>query len=42
MRGFPSGVTMFDGSVHGFASQEVNLSTVDHIVFYKSPSADWQ
>ena len=39
MRGFPSGVTLFDGSAHGFTSQGVNLATVDHVEFYKGPSA---
>lgn len=39
MRGFPSGLTLFDGAAHGFTSQDVDLSTVDHIEFYKGPSA---
>ncbi|WP_424360782.1 TonB-dependent receptor [Methylocystis parvus] len=39
MRGFPSGVTLFDGAAHGFTSQGVNLSAVDHVEFYKGPSA---
>ncbi|WP_036291496.1 TonB-dependent siderophore receptor [Methylosinus sp. PW1] len=39
MRGFPGGLTLFDGAAHGFTSQEVNLSTVDHVEFYKGPSA---
>lgn len=39
MRGFPSGLTLFDGASHGFTSQTVDLSTVDHVEFYKGPSA---
>jgi iron complex outermembrane receptor protein len=39
MRGFPSGVTLFDGASHGFTAQDVDLSTVDHVEFYKGPSA---
>lgn len=39
MRGFPSGLTLFDGAAHGFTSQDVNLSTIDHVEFYKGPSA---
>ncbi len=39
MRGFPSGLTLFDGASHGFTSQDVDLSTVDHVEFYKGPSA---
>lgn len=39
MRGFPSGLTLFDGAAHGFTSQDVDLSTVDHVEFYKGPSA---
>lgn len=39
MRGFPSGLTLFDGAAHGFTAQEVDLSTVDHVEFYKGPSA---
>ncbi|MBG0811035.1 TonB-dependent receptor [Methylosinus sp. H3A] len=39
MRGFPGGLTLFDGAAHGFTAQDVNLSTVDHVEFYKGPSA---
>ncbi len=39
MRGFPAGVTLFDGASHGFTAQNVDLSTVDHVEFYKGPSA---
>ncbi|CCJ07910.1 TonB-dependent siderophore receptor [Methylocystis sp. SC2] len=39
MRGFPAGVTLFDGAAHGFTAQDVDLSTVDHVEFYKGPSA---
>jgi len=39
MRGFPSGVTLFDGAAHGYTSQSVDLSTVDHVEFFKGPSA---
>lgn len=39
MRGFPSGLTLFDGAAHGFTSQDVDLSTVDHVEFFKGPSA---
>jgi iron complex outermembrane receptor protein len=39
MRGFPSALTLFDGAAHGFTEQDVNLSTVDHVEFYKGPSA---
>lgn len=39
MRGFPSGLTLFDGAAHGFTSQDVDLSTVDHVEFYKGPGA---
>jgi iron complex outermembrane receptor protein len=39
MRGFPSGLTLFDGAAHGFMAEDVNLSTVDHVEFYKGPSA---
>ncbi len=39
MRGFPTGVTLFDGASHGFTAQDVDLSTVDHVEFYKGPSA---
>ncbi len=39
MRGFPSGITLYDGSAHGFTAQGVNLTTVDHVEFYKGPSA---
>ena len=39
MRGFPSGVTLFDGAAHGFTAQDVDLSTVDHVEFYKGPGA---
>jgi iron complex outermembrane receptor protein len=39
MRGFPAGVTLFDGAAHGFTAQNVDLSTVDHVEFYKGPSA---
>ena len=39
MRGFPAGVTLFDGASHGFTAQDVDLSTVDHVEFYKGPSA---
>jgi iron complex outermembrane receptor protein len=39
MRGFPAGVTLFDGASHGFTAQSVDLSTVDHVEFYKGPSA---
>jgi iron complex outermembrane receptor protein len=39
MRGFPAGLTLFDGASHGFTSQEVDLSTVDHVEFFKGPSA---
>jgi iron complex outermembrane receptor protein len=39
MRGFPSGLTLFDGAAHGFTAQDVDLSTVDHVEFYKGPSA---
>jgi len=39
MRGFPSGLTLFDGASHGFTAQDVDLSTVDHVEFYKGPSA---
>ncbi|WP_246728941.1 TonB-dependent siderophore receptor [Methylosinus sp. RM1] len=39
MRGFPNGLALFDGTSHGFTSQEVDLSTVDHVEFYKGPSS---
>lgn len=39
MRGFPAGLTLFDGAAHGFTVQDVDLSTVDHVEFYKGPSA---
>ncbi|MGJ0454618.1 MAG: TonB-dependent siderophore receptor [Methylocystis sp.] len=39
MRGFPSGLTLFDGASHGFPAQDVDLSTVDHVEFFKGPSA---
>ncbi|WP_244613517.1 TonB-dependent siderophore receptor [Methylosinus sp. Ce-a6] len=39
MRGFPAGLTLFDGAAHGFTSQDVDLSTVDHVEFFKGPSA---
>ncbi|WP_018407632.1 TonB-dependent siderophore receptor [Methylocystis rosea] len=39
MRGFPAGVTLFDGASHGFTAQDVDLSTVDHVEFFKGPSA---
>ncbi|WP_363345920.1 TonB-dependent receptor domain-containing protein [Methylocystis echinoides] len=39
MRGFPSGVTLFEGAAHGFTAQDVDLSTVDHVEFFKGPSA---
>jgi iron complex outermembrane receptor protein len=39
MRGFPAGVTLFEGASHGFTAQDVDLSTVDHVEFYKGPSA---
>jgi iron complex outermembrane receptor protein len=39
MRGFPAGVTLFDGASHGFTAQDVDLSTIDHVEFYKGPSA---
>jgi iron complex outermembrane receptor protein len=39
MRGFPSGLTLFDGASHGFTAQDIDLSTIDHIEFYKGPSA---
>jgi iron complex outermembrane receptor protein len=39
MRGFPAELTLFDGASHGFTSQRVDLSTVDHVEFYKGPSA---
>ncbi len=39
MRGFPGGLTLFDGAAHGFTSQVVDLSTVDHVEFFKGPSA---
>jgi iron complex outermembrane receptor protein len=39
MRGFPSSLTLYDGAAHGFSSGDVNLTTVDHVEFYKGPSA---
>jgi len=39
MRGFPSGLSLFDGAAHGFTAPEIDLSTVDHVEFYKGPSA---
>ncbi len=39
MRGFPSGLTLFDGASHGFTAQDVDLSTVDHVEFFKGPGA---
>jgi iron complex outermembrane receptor protein len=39
MRGFPSSLTLYDGASHGFSSDDVNLTTVDHVEFYKGPSA---
>lgn len=39
MRGFPAGVTLFDGASHGFTAQNVDLSTVDHVEFFKGPGA---
>jgi iron complex outermembrane receptor protein len=39
MRGFPSGFPLFDGASHGFTAQPVILSTIDHVEFYKGPSA---
>jgi iron complex outermembrane recepter protein len=39
MRGFPGGLTLFDGAAHGFTAQDIDLSTVDHVEFYKGPSA---
>jgi iron complex outermembrane receptor protein len=39
MRGFPSKLTLFDGASRGFSEQDVDLSTVDHVEFYKGPSA---
>jgi iron complex outermembrane receptor protein len=39
MRGFPAGVTLFDGAAHGFTAQSVDLSTIDHVEFFKGPSA---
>ncbi len=39
MRGFPAGVTLFDGASHGFTAQDVDLSTVDHVEFFKGPGA---
>lgn len=39
MRGFPAGLTLFDGASHGFTAQGVDLSTVDHVEFFKGPSA---
>lgn len=39
MRGFPAGVTLFDGASHGFTGQVVDLSTIDHVEFFKGPSA---
>jgi iron complex outermembrane recepter protein len=39
VRGFPAGVTLFDGASHGFTSQEIDLSTIDHVEFFKGPSA---
>lgn len=39
VRGFPSPVPLFDGAAHGFSYQVVDLSTIDHIEFYKGPSA---
>lgn len=39
MRGFPGGLTLFDGASHGFTSLGVNLSTIDHVEFYKGPGA---
>ena len=32
-------MTLFDGASHGFTAQNVDLSTVDHVEFYKGPSA---
>ncbi|WP_255609286.1 TonB-dependent siderophore receptor [Methylosinus sp. Sm6] len=39
MRGFPSSLTLFDGAAHGFTADDVNLAMVDHVEFYKGPSA---
>ncbi len=39
MRGFPAGVTLFEGAAHGFTAQDVDLSTIDHVEFYKGPAA---
>ncbi|MCX7898548.1 MAG: TonB-dependent receptor [Methylocystis sp.] len=40
MRGFPSGFPLFDGASRGFtALGAIDLSTVDHVEFYKGPSA---
>jgi iron complex outermembrane receptor protein len=39
MRGFRSKLTLFDGASRGFSGQDVDLSTVDHVEFYKGPSA---
>jgi iron complex outermembrane recepter protein len=39
MRGFPAGLTLFDGASHGFTAQEVDLSTVDHVEFFKGPGS---
>lgn len=39
MRGFPTGVTLFEGAAHGFSAQDVDLSTIDHVEFFKGPTA---
>lgn len=31
MRGFPAGLTLFDGASHGFTAQDVDLSFADPI-----------
>lgn len=39
MRGFPTALNLFEGTSHGFMSQTVDLSTIDHVEFYKGPGA---
>lgn len=40
MRGFPSGFPLFDGASRGFNSVgAIDLSAIDHVEFYKGPSA---
>jgi hypothetical protein len=39
MRGFPSDLPLFDGAAHGVTAQVADLSAIDHVEFYRGPSA---